>query len=245
MVLHSREGLLPAVRFHLEDSNLGKGNVLSKEEIENSKKENEGFLSLDFVFEKNFKEPVKEKDAEVYEKIAAMNMEAFVEFIMSLRESVDAFDLLYGEYIEAEKSINRKESVYWKEMLGVLSFVMNYPAKYFSAEDMLRLNKILHPLISIVIAYVPQSSVEEMLALHNSGILEIIPVGEDSYVEPGNESGAVYNYTDSFDQKKSIQFQTYIDAVGQPHLSYKSLPFKSLVANKTVSPAKIKFRDIS
>lgn len=245
MVLHSREGLLPAVRFHLEDSHLGKGNVLSKEEIENSKKENEGFLSLDLVFEKNFKEPLKEKDPEFYKKIAAMNMKEFVEFIMTLRESVDAFDLLYGEYIEAEKSISRKESVYWKEMLGVLSFVMNYPAKYFSAEDMLRLNKILHPLISIVIAYVPQSSVEEMLALHNSGILEIIPVGEDSYVEPGNESGAIYNYTDSSDQKKSIQFQTYIDAIGQPHLSYTSLPFKSLVANKTVSPAKIKFRDIS
>ncbi|HEY5391032.1 MAG TPA: FAD/NAD(P)-binding protein, partial [Hanamia sp.] len=244
MVLHSREGLLPAVRFHLEDSHLGKGSVLSKEEIENSKNKNEGFLSLDYVFEKNFKEPVKEKDPEFYEKIAAMKMEEFVEFIMSLRESVDPFDLLYGEYIEAEKSINRKESVYWKEMLGVLSFVMNYPAKYFSAEDMLRLNKILHPLISIVIAYVPQSSVEEMLALHNSGILEIITVGEDSYVEPGNESGAIYNYTDFSDQKKSIQFQTYIDAVGQPHLSYNSLPFKSLVENKTVSPAKIKFRDI-
>ena len=201
IILHSREGLLPAVRFHLEDSHLGKGSILSKEEIEKNKEENEGFLSLDYVFEKNFKAPVKQVDPDFYEKIKDMNMEKFVDHVMSVRESVDAFDLLYGEYIEAEKSIDRRESVYWKEMLGVLSFVMNYPAKYFSAEDMLRLKKILHPLISIIIAYMPQSSVEEMLALHRCGLLELIPVGEDSYVEPGNEYGAVYNYTDSSHQR--------------------------------------------
>lgn len=243
MVLHSREGMLPAVRFHLEDSHLGKGSILTKEEIENNKNENEGFLSLDFVFEKNFKTPIKENDSGFYEKIKGMSMEEFVGFVMSVRESVDAFDLLYGEYIEAEKSINRKESIYWKEMLGVLSFVMNYPAKYFSAEDMLRLNKTLHPLISIVIAYVPQSSVEEMLALHQAGILEIISVGHDSYVEPGEKIGAHYIYTDFLHQQKSTHYKTYIDAVGQPHLSYSSLPFKSLVEQKTIGPAKIKFRD--
>ncbi|MEO6837783.1 MAG: FAD/NAD(P)-binding protein [Ginsengibacter sp.] len=243
LILHSREGLLPAVRFHLEDSHLGKGSILTNDEIENNKKENEGFLSLDYVFEKNFKTPMKENDPVFYEKIRSMNMEEFVDFVMSVRESVDAFDLLYGEYIEAEKSIDRKESIYWKEMLGVLSFVMNYPAKYFSAEDMLRLNKTLHPLISIVIAYVPQSSVEEMLALHQSGLLEIISVGHDSYVEPGEEVGGTYFYTDTMNQQQSTHYKTYIDAVGQPHLSYTNLPFKSLVEQKTVSAAKIKFRE--
>lgn len=243
LILHSREGMLPAVRFHLEDSHLGKGSILTNDEIESNKKENEGFLSLDYVFEKNFKTPIKENDPVFYEKMRGMNMEEFVDFVMSVRGSVAPFDLLYGEYIEAEKSIDRKESIYWKEMLGVLSFVMNYPAKYFSAEDMLRLNKILHPLISIVIAYVPQSSVEEMLALHQSGLLEIISVGHDSYVEPGEEMGVTYFYTDAMNQKKSTHYKTYIDAVGQPHLSYTDLPFKSLVEQKTVSAAKIKFRE--
>ncbi len=243
IIMHSREGMLPVVRFHLENSHLGKGKLLSKEEIENNKNENEGFLLLDFVFEKSFMDPIKENDPDFYEKIGKMNMEEFVGFAMTLRESVDAFDLLYGEYVEAEKSINKKESIYWKEMLGVLSFIMNYPAKYFSAEDMLRLNKTLHPLISIVIAYLPQSSVEEMLSLHKAGLLELIAVGEDSYVEPGDEMGAVYTYIDESNQKKSIHFKTYIDAVGQPHLSLKSLPFKSLIDKKTVSPAKIKFRN--
>lgn len=243
LVLHSRSGLLPAVRFHLEDSHLGKDAVLTKAEIDSNKKENDGFLSLDFVFEKNFKQPLKEKDLDFYKKIEQMKMEEFVEFIMNLRESVDAFDLFKGEYIEAEKSISRKESVYWKEMLGVLSFAMNYPAKYFSAEDMLRFYKALHPLISIVIAYVPQASVEEMLALHDAGLLELVSVGDDSFVEPGNEFGAVYHYTDSSNKASSTHYKTFIDAIGQPHLSYTKLPYKSLMNKKTVSPAKIKFRD--
>ncbi|MEO9004314.1 MAG: FAD/NAD(P)-binding protein [Ginsengibacter sp.] len=245
LVLHSRSGLLPAVRFHLEDSHLGKDAVLTKEEVEDNKKVNEGFLSLDFVFEKNFKQPIKEKDPEFYKIIAQMKMEEFVDFIMRLRESVVAFDLFAGEYIEAEKSIKRQQSVYWKEMLGVLSFAMNYPAKYFSAEDMLRLHKVLHPLISIVIAYVPQSSVEEMLALHNAGLLELVSVGDDSYVEPGDECGAIYHYTDSFNKARSTHYKTYIDAIGQPHLNYTQLPYKSLMDKNTVSPAKIKFRDVS
>jgi hypothetical protein len=243
MVLHSRRGLLPAVRFHLEDSHLGKGSILSNEEIEKNKLLNDGFLSLDFVFEKNFKEPLKAGDPEFYAKIEEMDMEDFVHFIMELRESVDAFDLFKGEYIEAEKSIQRKESVYWKEMLGVLSFVMNHPAKYFSAEDTMRLHKTLQPLLALVIAYVPQSSVEEMLALHQDGLLEFISVGDDSYVEPVNEGGAVYYYSNDSNKKMSTQYQTYIDAVGQPHFRYHELPFKSLLGQKTISSAKIKFKD--
>ncbi|WP_192501012.1 hypothetical protein [Flavobacterium sp. PL002] len=57
--------------------------------------------------------------------------------------------------MEAEKSIKRQQSIYWKEMLATLSFAMNHPAKYFSAEDMQRLQTVLMPLIYIVIAFVP------------------------------------------------------------------------------------------
>ena len=63
--------------------------------------------------------------------------------------------MLKAKYTKAEKSIKRHESVYWKEMLAVFSFAMNHLAKYFSAEDMQRLKKVLMPLILIIIAFVP------------------------------------------------------------------------------------------
>ena len=243
MVMHSRNGMLPAIRFHLEDSHLLKDAVLSHEEVNRIRAENEGFLPLDYVFEKNFKEILREKDAEFYAKIRDMRMEAFVELMMDLRERLPAFQLFKAEYAEAAKSIRRKESVYWKEMLAVLSFAMNYPAKYFSAEDMQRLQKVLMPLISIVIAFVPQSSVEEMLALHDAGVLDIISVGDDSHIEAKEKGGIVYHYTDENGEARAEAFATFVDCVGQPHLSFDELPYQSLVKNKTVSPARLLFRD--
>ncbi|UKT65605.1 FAD/NAD(P)-binding protein [Pedobacter mucosus] len=245
MVLHTRNGMLPAVRFHLEDSHLTNKSLLSKEEIEQHIAENGGFLSLDYIFEKDFKAPIREKEPEFYEQIKDLNMEDFVAKMMALREELDPFVLLKSEYIEAEKSIKRKQSVYWKEMLGVLSFALNYPAKHLSAEDMQRLQKSLTPLISIVIAYIPQSSSEELLALHQAGILDLISVGEESRVEPDPEQGATYFYSDGNGKEQSVHFDTYIDCVGQPHLAFEDLPFAGLLENRTVTPAKLKYKSMA
>src|SRR5690606_14294345 len=134
------------------------------------------------------------------------------------------------------------ESIYWKEMLGVLSFEMNYPAKYFSAEDMIRLRKTLIPLISLVIAYIPQSSCDVLIALHHEGLLEIISVGEESEIIPHSGGGVTLIYTDEKEIEQQINYKTFVDCIGQPALSYKEFPFKSLLESETISPAYLKFR---
>lgn len=242
IVMHSRNGLLPAIRFHLEDSHLGKDEVLTKEEISKNIADNGGFLSLDFLFEKNFKERFRDQDPDFYAFIKNMDIEAFVEAMMDKRERMDAFDLFKKEYIEAEESIKHKESIYWKEALAILSFTMNYPAKYLSAEDMQRLQKVLMPLISIVIAFVPQSSCRELMALHEGGILSLVSVGDDSTIEPSENGGATYQYTDEDGNAVKKHFPTFIDCVGQPHLSYEDFPFKGLTVDGTVSSAHLQFQ---
>lgn len=241
IVMHSRSGLLPAIRFHLEDSHLGKDETLSKAEIHKSIAEHGGFLPLDFVFEKNFKEMFIEKDPAFYKKIKNMNLEGFVEAMMGYREKMEPFELFKKEYLEAEKSIEKRKSIYWKEALAILSFAMNYPAKYLSAEDMERLQKVLMPLISIVIAFVPQSSCRELLALHEAGVLSIVAVGDDAEVKPLKTGGADYHY--KADGKEiTTHFDTFIDCVGQPHLSFEDFPFKSLINEGTLSPARLQFK---
>ncbi|PBI90209.1 hypothetical protein BSF41_18800 [Flavobacterium sp. ACN2] len=242
MIMHSRSGMLPAVRFHLEDSHLSNDSLLTKEEIDLHRNNNDGFLSLDFIFEKDFKEIFREKDPEFYQRIKDFSIEDFVADMMELRERLDPFQLLKAEYVQAEKSIKRQESIYWKEMLAVLSFAMNHPAKYFSAEDMQRLQKVLMPLISIVIAFVPQKSCEELLALHQAGVLDLVSVGDDSTVEPQNGGGVLYNFTDNDKNEQSVFYKTFVDCVGQPHLSYHDFPFKSLLTQKAISPARLKFK---
>lgn len=243
IVMHSRNGLLPAIRFHLEDSHLGKDATLSRAEIHQNRDENNGFVSLDFVFEKNFKEQFKEKEPKFYERIKDMTMEEFVDAMMEYREEVPPFELLKKEYAEAEKSIERHESIYWKEVLAVLSFAMNYPAKYLSAEDMQRLQKTLMPLISVVIAFVPQSSCRDLMALHDAQVLEIVSVGGDSEVKPNKDGGATYYYTSEQGEAVAQSYETYIDCVGQPHLSFDDFPFSGLIDEGIISRATLRFND--
>lgn len=242
MVMHSRNGFLPAVRFHLEDSHLSKDSVLPVEEVHQVRAENDGFIPLDFLFQKHFKEPLREGQPEFYERIKDMSIEDFVEAMLNLREQLDPFVLLKAEYAEAEKSIKRQQSVYWKEMLAVLSFAMNYPAKYLSAEDMLRLQKVLMPLISVVIAFVPQSSCKELLALYDAGAVSLVSVGDDSTVMPQKEGGAIYNYTDDNGLAQSVHYKIFVDCIGQPHLPYSDFPFQSLRTNGSITPARLKFK---
>ncbi|SEI51808.1 FAD-NAD(P)-binding [Dyadobacter sp. SG02] len=242
LVMHSRNGLLPAIRFHLRDPELSQDSLLTEAEIEKNKRENGGFLSLDFVFDHNFKKRFKKSDPTFYKRIESHNLESFVDLVMSMREDKEPFELFREEYLEAQESIERRRSIFWKEMLAELSFTMNYPAKYLSAEDMLRLKNVLLPLVSIVIAFVPQSSCEELFALRDAGRLDIVPVGHDGRVQPLKEGGIRYHYADERGKKHAIRFHTYVDCSGQPHLSIEDLPFPGLLRRKSVSQAVLRFK---
>ncbi len=243
IVMHSLDGLLPAIRIHMEEPLLTKDTTMTPEELASHRAENNGFVSLDYLFEEKFKKPFKEKDPVYYEKIKDMSMEEFVENIMATRERIDPFTLFVAEYKEAEKSIKQLRTVPWKELLSDLNYAVNYPAKYFSAEDMLRLKKVLKPLISIIIAFVPQSSARELIALHEAGVLSIVAVDKDSKVEPGEEEGIIYHYANEEGESELVPYKMFIDCIGQPMLSIEDIPFKTLVNERTVSVAKLPFRN--
>ena len=95
-------------------------------------------------------------------------------------------------------------------MLAVFSFAMNHPAKYFSAENMQRLKKVLMPLISIIIAFVSQKPCVELLALYQAGVLSLISVGDASSVKP-KEEGIIYQYKDENGLLHSQRYNTYVD----------------------------------
>lgn len=243
IIMHSRNGLLPAVRFHLEDSHLSKESILSATEIAEVRQHNEGFLPLDYVFQRNFMDGIKARHPIFYGLVKELSMERFVEMMMFQRERTSPFELLEQELQQADQSIAEREPIHWKEMLAVLSFAMNYPAKYFSAEDMERLKKTLMPLISVIIAFAPQSSVRELLALYRSGVLRIISVGEDSRIEPLAEGGIRYHFINPEGEQEVHAYATFVDCIGQPHLDFEDLPYAGLLARKSVSHARLKFRD--
>ncbi len=48
--MHTRSGLLPAIRFHQEEPFLANNLLISEEELLLNRMENEGFVSLVFLF---------------------------------------------------------------------------------------------------------------------------------------------------------------------------------------------------
>lgn len=241
IVMHSREGFLPGIRFHLEDPSLSKTRLLSEDELRAHMTANDGFISLDLLFELDFKNIFRDKEPEFYRLIAGMNLEQFVAAMMKYREESDAFDYFKREYAEASESIRSEQSVYWKEKLAVLSFAMNFPAKHFSAEDRLRLQNVLMPLISIVIAFTPQSSCEQLIALYDGGALDLVAVGQNAEIKLHSDGGIIYHYSADAANPASARFPLFVDCIGQIPLSFDKIPFASL-KNGAVSRARLRFR---
>lgn len=239
IILHSLDGLLPAIRFHLLDTQLLPLHMLSEAEVLTLKEKNDGFVPLDFVYKENFLKGLKLHSPQNYEAVKNKTIEEFVDHVMKERKKQDPFFLFKKEYYEAEKSIENEESVYWKEALASLSYAINYPAKHFSAEDMLRLRSTLMPLISIVIAFVPQSSCRELMALHVAGVLEMKAVTTESTVTPRKDGGAEYEYA----SKEITHYKLYIDAIGQKPMLYNNFPFPSVLEQNLVSAAYLNFRE--
>jgi len=243
MTLFSKRGYLPALRFHSEGSPYSEGWIMSQDEIYEYKQNNGGFVDLDYIFERNFKKPLQKKNEKFYNEIKDLTIEEFVEKMLGLREELDSFELFKAEYREAQKSIERHQTIAWKEMLAAFSYAINYPAKHFSAEDMMRMRKTLLPLISVIIASLPQSSYREIIALYNAGIINLISVDEDSRVEPDENEGIIYHYKDQSGNKVSEHFQLYIDAIGQQPVQFNDIPFKGLRDSGSISSGYLKFKD--
>lgn len=233
--LLSLRGFLPSLRFHSEDDAFSAEWTMSLDEIHEYKAAHGGFVDLDYVFERCFKERLREKDPAFYEKIKEDSIEAFVERMLQIRKDLDSFLLFKAEFEEAEKSIHRQQSISWKETLSAFSYAVNYPAKHFSAEDMTRHKKTLMPLISIIIASLPQSSYHELMALHRAGLLQSVAVGQDSRVEPGENGGCVYTFTDEGGQKHEAHYGIFVDAIGQKPMLFNDLPFEGLKSGAVTS----------
>lgn len=241
--LFSLRGFLPALRFHSEDDAFSTEWTMSLDEIHEYKQSHGGFVDLDYVFEINFKKPLQQKDPEFYEKIKDLSIEEFVDEMLKIRNELDSFQLFRAEFQEAEKSIHRHQSVSWKEALSAFSYAMNYPAKHFSAEDMARHKKVLMPLISVIIASLPQSSYHEIMALHNQNLLDNYAVGEKSEVVPNEENGGcTYKFIDENGNEVKKQYGIFVDAVGQKPMLFNDLPFDGLKKG-IVSSGYLYFKD--
>ncbi|QJR80332.1 hypothetical protein CA267_005850 [Alteromonas pelagimontana] len=241
IVMHALGGLMPSIRYHLDSPLLNTDGLLTEVELEAHRQENSGFLSLDFLFEHNFKKQVANRDAASFKKIANKNIEGFVQQMLSSREAFDPFTLFKVEYLQAEMSMLHKVSIVWKECLAVFSYALNPLARYLSAEDTQRMNEHLQPLIAIAIANIPQHSCQRLLALHSAGALSMISVGTSSDVKVV-DNNIYYRYKNRRDETVEQHYQTFIDCIGQSPQPLSAFPFPSMRKSGRVRPAKVAYQ---
>lgn len=241
--LFSTGGHLPAIRFHSEEEYFSFKWTMTDDEIHSYRLQNNGFVHLDYVFENSFKKPLKEKDYNFYKKIQNLSIEEFASTMLESRDRLNPFDLFRKEYAEAEKSIEEKKTITWKETLSAFSYAMNYPAKHFPAEDMLRLKKLVMPLITIIIAELPQSSAEEILALHSQNLLTLTEVDSDSEVKM-IDGKITYCFKDENNTEIKKTYDVFVDSIGQKPLDFNEINFVALKEKGLCSEAFLTFKEI-
>ena len=89
----------------------------------------------------------------------------------------------------------------------------------------------------------PQPSAEQLLALYESEVLELICVDANSSVQIEGDHRFIYHYEDSAKRSLAVAYQTFVDCTGQQHLPMEEFPFKSMFEQEAVLPACVCFKD--
>ena len=242
VVMHSRQGILPCPRMHFDHPQVTPDLYVKQDDINEHRNLNNGKVTLDFIFDKGFKQPLAKSDPDFHAVIKDMSVEEFVGFIVAERKSAQPFLAFENELKLSKVSVETRQTIHWKETIGFLNAAVSFSAKHMSAEDILRVRQTLMPLVASVIAYLPHDSSDELIALHKAGKLELLAVGPDSQLSTrAGRSGAGVSYVTAEGERREIHYDTFIDCVGQRQMSFGEFPFKGLVSGGAVAPAQIGF----
>ncbi len=228
ITMHSRKGLLPNIRYHLEHPRIRKYEYISKEDIMRNIEQNNGFLSLDYVYKTSYLDTLKLKDPQTYQEIKDLSIEEFCAYYFA-REGVKDFSTYETKLALMKETEKLRTPLYWKEAMEDTIYTLNFHAKNLSAKDMLRLRNYIMPIYNHVVMFVPYRSVEELIALYRAGVLENMELGFNADLLNGEISY----------QGTVLRYDLLINCIGQANMNIEDFPFKDLVRTKVVTQAKI------
>ncbi|APO77221.1 NAD(P)(+)-binding domain-containing protein (plasmid) [Rhizobium etli 8C-3] len=239
IVMHSRRGMLPPVRYHFEFPRFEMHSYVGEPEIRTHMAENRGFLSLDYIFENVLKAVLKAKSPEFLEKIESMNLEKFVAFIEDRRRVDKPFDLLREDYLNSIASSRESFPIFWREILDDVTYTLNFYTRYLNRTDRIRLEKSFMPLVTYLVAVLPQQSCEYLLALHAAGHLDLVRTGDDLNIEVTGGVASIL-FSDPADCGiKRLPYDLIIDCRGQKPIDVSNFPFRTLVNEGAVRQARL------
>lgn len=233
IVMMSRKGLLPEADFYFPIPYL-EPKICTQQAVDDRIALGSSGL-LDDIFEL-FRQELAVADPDYSKAIGldGLTVDTFAVAYYGVRDKEDPFEWAASNLAEAKRNYTQKHTVPWRYAILITHEIIETAVGFMNADDLGRFNRNFKSIFADDYATVPHLSIERLLALHRSGCLGIIALGDDSeIVKEGLERGATVEIAGT-----TLRFDTFIDATGQKTLSATDLPFPSLIERGLISEAK-------
>ncbi|CAN5466313.1 FAD-NAD(P)-binding protein [soil metagenome] len=224
MTMMSRKGLLPEADFYfpLPHAPLA---ICTAEAIEHLIEDPDADL-LEGVFDL-FRRELMAVDPAYAEAtgLADARLEEFSQAYFADRAAVDPFDWARTNLAEAQANHEARVTVPWRDAILRMHEVVAVIVPHLDGPRFKRFNRDFKPVFVDCYGAVPHESIERMLALHRTGKLEVLALGDDYRIDTHRPEGGVLLSRNG----ELRHFPVFIEATGQRPLSAIQFPFLSLI----------------
>lgn len=247
IVLHSSKGWLPHLQYEQVEPireiyrHFNRNQLLALID-------EKGFLRIEDYFD-NLCRPAlisafrKDNLLDVVRKLedASFSFKDLVALMSEKHEYVNSFEGMKLEMITAKKSVYRKIPIHWMETLDDLMYSLNYHAELLPAEDHLFFHSEITSFLMNVIAALPLSSAEILLALYDAKAIEL-KAGYVSFNEGSFENNKTKITVESENENtEELEYKLFVNCGGQKKLEIDDYPFQALVEKGLVKCATAPF----
>lgn len=233
VTMMSRKGLLPEADFYFPIP-YEEPKICTEQAVEARIMLGSSGL-LDDVYEL-FKQELMLADPAYAEEIGldGLTIDTFSAAYYGVRDKQDPFEWAQSNLAEAKLNYHRQHTVAWRYAILITHEIVESAVGYFDTDDLMRFNKSFKGIFSDDYATVPHLSIERLLALHRSGHLGIVALGDQLEISRDDVNGGALVRS----SLEPLQFDTFIDATGQSARSADDLPFPTLVELGLISAAR-------
>jgi len=247
LIMHSSEGWLPHLQYEQEYAMREIYRHTSREKML-SLIDSDGFLRIHTFFDSVCRPALscafkKDGMSKMVAKIEQekINFKEFVQIMSEEHEYSDSFEGMRKERVAARDSINNNNPIFWKETLDDLMYCLNFHAELLPAEDHLFFRRQVMSFLMNVIAALPLSSANILLALYDAGCVDLI-AGRVEVMEPEELNHSTHIEVKKQDgTKEKLEYKMFINCAGQRNIELEQFPFPSLINKGNVRRARATF----
>jgi hypothetical protein len=213
--------------------------------------DNDGYLRIHTFFDKICRQALIrsfEKDTmpKIVERLESDNIsfKDFVQIMSDEHEYSDSFEGMRKERVAARNSVNNNKPIYWKETLDDLMYCLNFHAELLPAEDHLFFRSEVMTFLMNVIAALPLSSANIILALYDAGCIDLVTGKVEVIEDSGKSDRTLIEVEKEVGTKETYNYRMFVNCAGQKNIELEQFPFPSLIKDGKVRKARAMFKTL-